>query len=64
MAEKDRVLEAMALRMQQLEEMMVSNVSLLSTHGSPVTQDPPIVGMEQNPTSTENDKNAAMGQNK
>ena len=63
MAEKDRVLEAMSLRMQQLQEMMVSNASLLSTHGSPVAQDPPLVGMELNSTSTEDDENVAMGQN-
>ena len=63
LTEKDRVLEAMALRMQQLEDMMVSNASLLSTHGSPVAQDPPLVGMELNPISNENDENVAMGQN-
>ena len=56
-------MEAMSLRMQQLQEMMVSNASLLYTHGSPVTQDPPLVGMELNSISTEDDENVAMGQN-
>ena len=53
----------MALRMQQLEDMMKRNASLFSTHGSPVAQDPPLAGMEQNYTETKNDKNVAMGQN-
>ena len=63
LAEKDKVLEAMALRMQQLEDMMTRNASLFSSHGSPVAQDPPLAGMEQNCTETKNDENVAMGQN-
>ena len=42
---------------------MKRNASLFSTHGSPVAQDPPLAGMEQNCTKTKNDENVAMGQN-
>ena len=63
MAEKDRVLEAMALIMQQLEEMMIRHASPLFTHRGPVAQDRPLIGMELDPNSTEKDVNIAMGQN-